>query len=439
MERSAFREELFRYSKELGCTAAETFFCSETAFDVSVREGEAERYTAATKQSLNLRVRMDNRDGYAYTETMEDAETLVRRAIDNARAIEEEDDTPFVGAQTYLTLSKERAPMLDWSEQEKIAYAKRMEQAALSADARIKRVSGSEVETVRVCVELHNTEGLCAVREGEDCAAVVDVVAEEGETVKDAYALYTGVDADKMEELVQEAVQKAVFRLDAAPVETGKYRVVLKHEALNTLLTGMLPMFSAEEAQRGRSLLSDKEGKTIAAPCVHLMDDPHHPSLARAFDGEGMPTKRTDILSNGTLLTLLHNRKTAKRAGRETTGNAVRSASGPVSVGPNKFRFCGGETSYEALLEELRDGLVIDSLAGAHAGIDFVSGDFSLMASGALVADGKIVRAVDRITVAGNFLTLLRDVEAVANDEKTHYGGTVCPSILLRELQIAGK
>lgn len=439
MKRSEFREELFRLALEQGCTAAETYYCQEESFDVTVREGELERYTAATKQNFHLRVRISDRDGYACTETPEDAETLVLRAIDNAKAIEETDDTPFVGAQTYETVQKERASMLDRSAEEKIAYAKCMEQKALQADSRISCVSASEVETVKTCIELHNTEGLCAVREGEECAVLLDLVAKEGERVKDAYALRIGEETKDMDAIVSEAVHDAVFQLDAEPVETGRYRILLKRNALATLLQGMQPMFSAEEAQRGRSLLSDKEGSCIAAPCVCLIDDPFHPSAPRAFDGEGMPTHRTDIIRDGVFRTLLHNRRTAKKAGTETTGNAVRSASGPVRVGANRLRLCGGEVSFEEMLGLLRDGLLIDSLAGAHAGIDCISGDFSLMASGALVQDGKIVRAVDRITVAGNFLTLMKDIEAVANDEKAQYGGIVCPSILVKGLQIAGK
>ena len=45
-------------------------------------------------------------------------------------------------------------------------------------------------------------------------------------------------------------------------------------------------MFSADAAQKGLSLLADKEGETIAAPCVTLWDDPFHAVNPRAFDAE---------------------------------------------------------------------------------------------------------------------------------------------------------
>ena len=41
------------------------------------------------------------------------------------------------------------------------------------------------------------------------------------------------------------------------------------------------------------------------------------------FDREGAATHTKHILENGVLKTLLHNRKTAKKAGCKTTGNAA--------------------------------------------------------------------------------------------------------------------
>ena len=58
------------------------------------------------------------------------------------------------------------------------------------------------------------------------------------------------------------------------------------------------------------------------------------------------------------------------------------------------------------------------------------------------VKDGKIVRPFDRTTIAGNFLTLLADVETVGADvfvSPSSGGITALPSILIRELVAAGE
>ncbi|MEZ4509178.1 MAG: metallopeptidase TldD-related protein [Eubacteriales bacterium] len=90
---------------------------------------------------------------------------------------------------------------------------------------------------------------------------------------------------------------------------------------------------------------------------------------------------RQEGVERGVLKTLLHNLKTAKKAGTESTGNASRrSAASAVGVSPTVFRVEPGKMGYDELLREL-DFLVITELEGLHAGVDEVSGDFSLKAA----------------------------------------------------------
>ena len=95
MDRKEFRTELFRIAKELGCDAAETYYEESESFSVSVLNAELERYKVAKECGMNLRVNFQGKDGYAYTESFEQPEVLVRRAIDNARVIESSDVHPM--------------------------------------------------------------------------------------------------------------------------------------------------------------------------------------------------------------------------------------------------------------------------------------------------------------------------------------------------------
>jgi PmbA protein len=225
-------------------------------------------------------------------------------------------------------------------------------------------------------------------------------------------------------------------------VESGSYRVLFRPYAFSDLLAAFSPMFSADEAQRGRSLLAGKEGESIASEIVTVWDDPFDPVAPRAFDGEGTPCMKKAVIKRGTLKTLLHNLKTAKKAGVESTGNASRrSAASAVGVAPSVFRGETGDKTYDALLAELGDGLVVSDLEGLHAGVDAVSGDFSLKAAGFLVRDGAVVRPVSDITVAGNFVSMLKDVIALGSDLRyglPHSGFFASPSVLVKGLAVAG-
>lgn len=62
-----------------------------------------------------------------------------------------------------------------------------------------------------------------------------------------------------------------------------------------------------------------------------------------------------------------------------------------------------GDKSLDELCQDMQEGLVITELAGLHAGIDFVTTNFSLQCSGYYVKNGKCDHSVSLITVAGNF------------------------------------
>ena len=101
-----------------------------------------------------------------------------------------------------------------------------------------------------------------------------------------------------------------------------------------------------------------------------------------------------------------------------------------------------GRETREALLARMGDGLLVTDLEGLHAGLDPVSGDFSLKASGRRIERGADAGAVSQITVAGNFFTLLKQIEAVGDDLKFGLPGAACfgaPSVLVQGLMVAGK
>ena len=76
-----------------------------------------------------------------------------------------------------------------------------------------------------------------------------------------------------------------------------------------------------------------------------------------------MPSVTKSVVEKGVLKTLLHNLKTAKKAGVDSTSNAGRaSAASPIDVAPSVFYVEPGETSYDELLKRLDNGLIITRL-----------------------------------------------------------------------------
>lgn len=438
-----FSDKAFACAKALGCEAAETYFAEQEEFSVNAAEGAIESYDVSKKGGLSLRVTVNGRDGYAYTESLDDPEELVRRAADNAGVISSLDPHPMQGKCEYRAIAQQETPMQRMPESARIQLAIDLEAATKGADERVKRVVYSNVGCGGAHVVIRNTKGLDAERSATEAFAYVMPLMQQGDEVKTSMAFRYGKDATDVAACAKEAVEEAAVKFGAKPIASGEYRVILRNTAMADLLQAFSGIFSAEEAQSGRSLLAGKEGDIVAAPCITLVDDPLHEMANLPFDDEGTPTYRKNIIECGALKTLLHNLKTAKKAGVATTGNALRaSAASPVDVGPSACYFEAGEASFAALLDALGTGLVVTDLDGLHAGVDPISGDFSLKTTGYLVENGRKAQPVTEITVAGNFLKLLSAVEAVGSDLRFGLPGGASfgsPSLLVSRLTVAGK
>ena len=441
MTYEAYRDALLKIALEQGCSDAEVYARESREFSVEVMEQTIDSYSVSRSMGLSIRVCLEGKNGYAYTELLEQPEELVARAMDNARAIESSDVHPMQGAAAYPTVTLPENPLTDMDDAARIQLAMELERKALAADSRCTRVAANQVIWEEGSIHIANTLGLQASRDLSAALCYTGPVLQEGEQMKDGFAFRWGKNVFDLEGCAQEAAKDAARQFGACTVPSGEYPVILEKHAASSLLAGFFPLFSGESAQKGLSMLAGKEGEIIAAPCVSIVDDPLFAENPRAFDDEGVPSVKTDVVDKGVLKTLLHNLKTAAKAGCASTSNGGRgSAASPVGVAPSNFMILPSEKSYEQLLEDLGEGLIIRDISGLHAGLNAVSGDFSLLASGWLRKDGKL-QPVEQITVAGNFFTLLKDVEDVGSDLwlGIPLGSVVAsPSLKIKSLMVSG-
>ena len=446
---SAFYDELLRKALEAGFECAEVYVSGGDSFSVSVFNGEIDKYSVTTSFGLSFRGIYGGKMGYSYSEAIDDdtIEMLIDKAKQSA-AIIENDDKQFMhdGSGEYADASAAYyAPLGEVSAQQKIDMALSMEKTAKDFDARIKNVPYDSVSTSSGHTLIKNTLGLDVSQKGNHYVAVVGTVAEQdGKTYMDySFALGHDLAALDHDAMAKEAAQKTLACIGARPVSSGKYKAVLRNDVVCGLFSTFSGVFSAENAQKGLSLLAGKEGDDIAAPVVNLLDDPLRTGSVAisSFDSEGVPTYKKTIIENGRLCTLLHNLKTANKQGGSSTGNASKGGyRGTIGVSPAILVLESGEKSFDELLTQMNDGIVITDLQGMHSGANTISGDFSLGAKGFLVENGKITVPVEQITIAGNFFTLLKQISEVGSDIYKEFSGCALemPSVLLEELSVAG-
>jgi PmbA protein len=184
-----------------------------------------------------------------------------------------------------------------------------------------------------------------------------------------------------------------------------------------------------------------REGEPVAAPRITLVDDPTLPEAfgASPYDSEGVPTRRVDLIVDGVLRGFLHNVTTARRAGRATTGSAVRGgyASTP-GTGARALALTPGTASPEEILAGAGEALYVQSVSGLHSGTNPVSGDFSVGVDGLMVRDGAFAEPVREVTIASTLPRMLQDVVQVGADLTWLPGGAAGMTLLLGEMAVSG-
>ena len=436
-----FSDRVLAAAKAAGIDPAEISYSSSASFSAQARLGELEDYQVSDRIGFVLRGMVGGRIGTASTQAIDEDSIalLVRGVTESAELIEtDEQDDILPPDEHYETVVNRRPELEGVTAGEKIERVMALDRCVCRADSRItpeRSVVSSASETF--C--LRNSLGLDLSHSSNMIYAYTSVMArEDGHTATGGKLLWGyGLEDVDAEILAQSAARDALSKLNAGRMKSGVYPVVIRNSAMGDLLTTFSGVFSADNAQKGLSLLGGRVGEAIASAQVTLVDDPLMPmGLASCpFDREGAATRRKNVIEGGVLTTLLHNRKTARKAGVATTGNAA----GAGRVAPSNFYIAPGERSEAELLADMGDGLYLTEVSGLHAGANPVSGDFSLLSRGFEVRDGEIVRAVEQFTVAGNFYRLLEDIVAVGSDLLFDGSPIGSPCVRVKSLSVAGE
>jgi len=237
----------------------------------------------------------------------------------------------------------------------------------------------------------------------------------------------------------KETAEKTISHLNYEKVKSGKYQVVFSPDAFLSLLGAFSNLFNAQNILDKQSLSTPESlGTKIASPLLCVCDDALHPDnvAAEAFDGEGTPTRRVSLVTDGVLTSFLHSAGTAKRLNAQPTGNANIGAK--VTVGSHFYHvFPGTSPQQEYSLANAEKVILIDNLQALHAGVKALQGSFSLPFDGWIVENGKLT-SIESATVAGDFLELLQSIIFVEKEPELTPAG-VCPRVWVDSLSITGE
>jgi PmbA protein len=417
-----------------------------------IREGQLQDISRADVRGLAVRAMRDGRLGFVYTSALdtEGVKQAAQRALDLARSAGPRDDLILPEPSGPGDGSDEGAPLgiCDTGLEgrplpEKQEWARAAEAVARGYDPKIKRTEGVGYDEDITSSWIGNTKGLFRHQKRSHLSMGIQVIAEDGEDKQPGELNHQGVHWDDLPdpgEFGRRAGERAVRLLGGRPVPTGRYPVIFSPEAGWAPLVYLAVALQGDHLSRGRSWLAGQPDAVLGSSLVTIRDDARKvggPGSA-SFDGEGVDTQDFILLEQGKVRGSFLDLASAKRLGARSTGSAQRGgyASLPGIASSNLY-LVPGSAKAEEIVGRVEKGLWIWGLSGWWIGLDPSNSQFSSAATGVWIENGKPVRSVARVTVAGTIQEILGGIEEIGSDLVWN-GTTRTPTYRVKELAVSG-
>jgi TldD protein len=275
-----------------------------------------------------------------------------------------------------------------------------------------------------------SSDGTFIEEERPMVSLIAGAVARDGDNVQSAHETRSGQRGfdfvQGCEQLARTAAQRAVDLLSAETVAGGQYPVVIDpvlagvfiHEAFGHLSESDF----VYENPKAREMMV--LGRRFGQDMLTVFEDGSIPGLrgTHRYDDEGTPTRRNDLIKNGTLVGRLHSRETAAKMGEQPTGNArAVNYRFPPIVRMTNTAIEGGTTSFEDMIKDIKLGIYACEAYGGQTALE----NFSFSSGYAyMIRNGKIAEMVKDVILAGNLFTTLLNIDAIGSDFRwIHHAG----------------
>lgn len=448
-------ERIVDMARKGGADVAEAVVGEGSHLSAKVRMREPELVEEAGSRAVGLRVMVGKQVAVSTTSDLGERglARFVEDAIELARLSQPDS---FAGApdpsllssreeHTDLDLHDDRIDAIDAAAA--LAHAKRAEAAALAHDPRITNSEGATFGRASGARAIVTSGGFRGVSRGTYASLSVHPVADDttegggaGKKRSGYYWTakrhYAGLEPD--DAVGREAARRTLAKLGARKVETQECAVVFDPDVARSILGLVASCVSGGAIWRRSSYLVDRVGTQVASELVTVIDDPLIPQApgSRAFDGEGLLSRRNVVIEKGKLATYLLDSYSARKLGLESTASASRGGSGGVSPSTTNFVLQPGDTSGEDVVRATKRGLYVTEMMGF--GFNAVTGDFSRGAAGFWIEDGEKTFPVGEVTISLNLDQLLQRIDMVGSDLDLRTS-IASPTIRVSAMTLAGR
>jgi len=451
---SELSRHLVKAAVKAGAMHADALAVADTGNSISVRNGCVESVEREDGCGIGLRAFVKTANGLAFASASSSnvsqagLAALAEQVVSMARISEPDPDAvPPVGADhpdaAAIASWQKRHPEREagWTLADARQGALACEETARSFSPEITNSEGADAAFGTTHVAYASSDGFAADYAKSSASLSVSVIAGTGEGMQRDYAWHRALHVSGLrdaEDLAREAASRAVSRLGSKAMQSGKATVLFEPRTATSLLGHLIGAINGRAVLQKRTFLAESSGQNIFPDFVSIHDDPDHADgmANRLFDGEGTRCARRTIVDAGQLTGFMTDRYAAGRLKTRATGHARRGLTGDTSIGPSNLIWQAGSLDQQAIIESISHGLLVTELIGF--GVNGVTGDYSRGAGGFLIENGKIVRPVQGITIAGNLKDMFAGIAHVGSD-MTWFGSSAVPSIAIEGMTVAGE
>ena len=431
--------ELERIARKISKTfdEYELFGLRESGKKYETREGVIHGIEIKEEQGVAMRAIKDGKVVFSYTYELEDraASMLLENATALVPFVDTDREVSFPGpCDGYHAVDCLDEKGLSVDGADKVRILAEMEKNILAFDHRIKKTRNCELNEDLIEAWIVNSKGLSVSGRKSLFSVSALCVAESGDEV----SYYDWSWAHRYDDLDPVGMGLNVARntikyLSGSQIATGIYNGILTPRAACDMLDILGGSFLSENLFKNKTRLKDRTGDKVFAEQVTISDSGLAGMDAFPFDGEGVASRRTDVVCKGLFQGFLYDTYYGNKFGLPSTGNSRRSGlKEPPRCGHRGLLI---EPGPEDLYGGFSDGIVIDELMGAHTANE-ITGDFSLGAIGFLRKNGEDI-PFKGVIFSGNVFEIFSSVRGVGSDMK-FYGTVGAPSLAVENLKISG-
>jgi PmbA protein len=420
-------------------SAAEVFSVTSEETPAQFEANRLKSLQSKESRSVSLRIIKNGRIGFASSNRVDDADGLVKAAVETAQfGAEAVFGLPATASYRSVDVFDPHVAAVPLEKM--VGLGEEMISALTALSPEIVCEGG--VSKNAVSITIANSNGLKA-----DYKKSIFYLGVQGTLIHGSDMLFVGESESSCRPVLDttnilNTVRRQLdWAKNQAKVVSSKLPVIFTPDGVaSALIAPMMAAFNGKVVLEGASPLGNKLGEQVFDKKFSLHDDAtiaYRPG-SRPFDDEGVTSKRLPLIEEGIPRNFFYDLKTAALAHTSSTGHAGRGGGLP-SPSPSSFVVNSGEASFEDMLADVKEGLLIEVVMGASQG-NILGGDFSgNVLLGYKIENGRIAGRVKDTIVFGNVYELLKDIAAIGSDGKWVGGRLYIPSIYCPALSVSSK